>query len=265
MSELCQTLNALAYETWVHMDYGFNRGYGRPDERLFTDHHMIELERRHRPTVLTAKIDQNRESQTGADFEWWLGDGTSYLAMRVQAKKLDLRSGRYEELARVDRRTRRRQSDVLIEASRAERFLPLYLFFNGPLAGANPPDACQNERLEEPLRGCTVALASRVKESLDRSQTDVATIAGHSWPWQCLCCCPLLKGSHPGQRALERLGASEGEAGASLRSDLPDYVSQIRSQDFTQVALDPKSEQLPGARTVMVMTLSGSPGEPLAL
>ena len=257
---LCQSLNALAYETWVHMDYGFNRGYGRPDERYFTDHHMIELARLHEAEVKTVKIDQNREAQTGADFEWWLGDGASYLSMRVQAKKLDLHTGRYEGLARADRATGKRQVDVLITTSRAERFLPLYLLYNGPVRSSWPADRCESGQISQELRGCTVSLASNIRDCIDQSRIDVGAIAPQSWPWQCLCCCPLSDAPHPGQRALNRFGALPDEPGAVLKDELPDYIRLVRNQDFPRGIpaneLDPA--QLPGSATVVVMTSRAS-------
>ena len=260
---LCRRLGDLATETWAHMDYGFNRGYGRPDERAFTDHHLIELCRHHQREIQASKFDQNTEAQTAADFEWWIGDGESYLPARVQAKKLHLHDAAYQELANPTSDKTELQIERLIRAAREDGFLPLYLFFNGPTKDDPGPDRCANLAHQPENRGCAIAWAPEVLRVMTAAKNrHLTTIAPACWPWQCFICCPAVGGLHPGQRLLDLLSVGgvdlESEPGARLTRDLPDYVRITRNADFLGVVppdqFDP--DPLPGARTVLTLTLS---------
>jgi uncharacterized protein DUF6615 len=258
-SGLCQTFNALAQETWAHMHFGFRLGYGRPDERAFTDHHLIELMRRHPAQVKSVKIDQNREAETGADFEWFLGEGRNYLRMRVQAKKLDLTSDSYPEITNRIGRGPELQIDRLLASSKADGFLALYCFFNGPpLSGVWPSDRCENPRLETSVRGCTVALANDVQAALGRGRS-LAALGPLSRPWQCLTCCPLSRGDNPGRRALDLLGQGIEDADALQEVELGPLLPYAERARTVDVAGDlpplKEDEPWPGARTVVVMTV----------
>ncbi|HEY8731338.1 MAG TPA: DUF6615 family protein [Candidatus Limnocylindria bacterium] len=117
------------------MEYQVNKGYRLPDERAFTDHHLVELSIRH-PSEVEAKLFTNSdEALTGADFEMWFGGGHQFVGTLVQAKKLD--RDRYGELDHaVGGKSRApKQIDKLIDtcASGTGRFAgyePLFLFYN---------------------------------------------------------------------------------------------------------------------------------------
>lgn len=256
--ELCLSLNALAAETWAHMDYGFHGGYGRPDERAFTDHHMIELERRHGSEIRAVKFSQNREAETAADFEWYIGDGDTYLQLRVQAKKLDLDRCRYPGLQAQIGKTGQRQIDRLIEAAAEDEFFAIYLFFNGPCQMLMADDRCENDALAMELRGCSVARADEVRAQLDHEGADYAAMAEVSRPWQCLTCCPLVDDPHPGRRAMTVLGSGV----EPRRLPQPQPTNQLPAYARAVIAAPPGEARfvdwqgpgLPGARAVLTLT-----------
>src|SRR5687768_9566425 len=93
---LCASLRELAASTWAHMGYAVARGMRLPDERAFSEHHSVELSIRH-PNVDAWLFSSHKETDTGADLEVWIGDGTEYVATLIQAKKLAL-TGHYESL-----------------------------------------------------------------------------------------------------------------------------------------------------------------------
>jgi hypothetical protein len=241
------------------MDFGFHWGYGRPDERSFTDHHLIELMRRHPVEVKTAKIDQNREAETGADFEWWLGDGVRYLPMRVQAKKRDLESASYLGLRKQAGASGERQIDRLLQTAEKDGFLALYYFFNGPPSSAAwPHDRCENSELGESFRGAAWPWLQRSRRQWGE-RGSLAQISPISWPWQCLTCCPQASDDNPGQRALDVLRREAPEAVAAsaveTTSELPTYVERLRAaEDPGQMGPLEEGEPLPRAGTVLVMT-----------
>jgi hypothetical protein len=253
-ADLCQSLNALAEETWDHLRWGHQAGFGQPDERAFTDHHLIELLRHHPGQVAAAKFDQNREAETAADAEWWLGDGQRYLGMRLQAKKLDLASASYIELGHHVGQTEGKQLDQLIESASDDGCLAMYVFYNGPPEVEWPVDRCDNEVLAQERRGCTLAMATDVKAILasGAEAIGVEEIAAVSLPWQCLTCCPLAISRDPAQKALEVLGrGGSPTAIATTPRQPPGYVRALAGDDRDL----PNDETIPGAATVMAMTL----------
>lgn len=253
-SDLCQSLNSLAEETWDHLLWGLEGGFGQPDERAFTDHHLIELLRRHPDRVSASKFDQHREAETAADAEWWLGGGQNYLGMRLQAKKLDLATGSYVELGHHVGESTLKQLDQLIASSEADGCLPLYLFYNGPTENDWPADHCDSPHLTDERRGCTVALASDVRETLKGGAEAVGVdeLAQISLPWQCLTCCPMSIGRNSAERALEVLGRYSNGAAAAITGDPPSYVRALIS---AYDAPAPADANLPGSARVMVMTI----------
>ena len=126
------------------MDFGLSaRKHREPDERAFTDHNLMHLVRNHAPVVDVGLFDNSREAITGADFEWWIGDGTSYIALLVQAKRMN-HKGRFLELRRTIGASGPFQLLRLLNickrglAIRGGRdfvgFVPTYLFYVGPVA-----------------------------------------------------------------------------------------------------------------------------------
>lgn len=215
---LCASLGELAEETWAHMAYQLRKEYRAPDERAFTDHHLVELSIRHEPFFRAKLFDGSEEGRTGADFELWLQGNGLFLPALVQAKKLD-RSGRYPELDRHigGKSTNPKQITRLLKACEKGRFAgyqPLYLFYNGPLpaAGAGwPRDHCGNPYLAREMRGCAIARAPDVERVLLREpgapHNRLDDIVPLCWPWSCLFCCP---GTNPAMGLAARVSAFLG-------------------------------------------------------
>lgn len=219
MPRICSTLDELAVSTWEHMEYQLARGFRPPDERGFTDHHLVEIAIRH-PQARVKLFTGNAESETGADWEWWFGDPHhGYVGLLVQAKKLG-RAGRYSELCRKIGATEVRQMDRLIEVCTTgtanaagegtDEYIglePVYVFFNGPRTGdpTMPQDRCKNPERDEPwFSGCTIARAREVRaiqeEDWSPPRDRVSEIAPMTWPWACLLCCTSFGGKPLAQR-----------------------------------------------------------------
>ncbi len=191
------------------MGFGLARPDREPDERAFTDHNMLHLAAAHRPEVELKLFDQSEEAKTGADFEWWIGDGFLYLPMLVQAKRLTRRDN-YSGLGRRIGTAGPRQINRLIRvctrgisgASGGDYvgYLPLYLFYNGPLSTGLPNDSCCGAVAGDDLRGCTLADARAVRRAMGaphRRSTHIDRIGPHCRPWSCLFCCPGQAGLTP--------------------------------------------------------------------
>ena len=282
-------MNELAAKSWDHMAFQLARGYRPPDERAFTDHHAIELGIRHDPAVQARLFDGSQEATTGADFEWWVTDGSQLIAMLVQAKKL-APSDRYAGLNRNigGKAGAPRQIDRLIDVCRTGvpgadgtfdfvGYEPMYLLYNGPRSSgkAFPADRCKNGAVGLELRGCAVAPAEAVRAALDASpgnQNSVEAITPLAWPWQCLFCCPLAEdhGSAPARIAAMLAGGApsggtwqpadispqdEGLPRIWELDEAPEYVRLMTWGDLGGDEI-PHLDALPGAQRVFVWRLS---------
>ncbi len=119
-------LDDLSAETWHKVSIGPSRGLTFGEESI-TDHNLFELDRRC-PKVEVYKFNKAEEPMNGADFEWWVGnDGTGWIGIRFQAKKLD--DGNYVELRHRIRGLR--QYDLLLENAWRDNVWAFYCFYNG--------------------------------------------------------------------------------------------------------------------------------------
>lgn len=274
---LCDSLSELAESTWAHMAYQVNKGYRLPDERAFTDHHLVELSIRH-PSEVQAKVFRiSDEARSGADFELWFAGSSKFVGALVQAKKMDQNA--YGELdAVVGKKVGApRQIDTLVRACAPGTgpyagWEPLYLFYNGPTTSrAGMPqqqDQCGNAEVGPMRRGCTFARAGAVKTVLDSipgaPHKKLADIGPLGWPWQCLVCCPnTLQGPLP-IRVSHLLSGAVGSQGHVVQSgaapkiwefdEVPRYVQLMSGRDAPgEVALQDK-DRVPGANRVVLIT-----------
>lgn len=179
--------------TWTSMDLARNSLGFTPEEKHFTDHHLIELSRRHRPRVFASR-SRIREHSTGADFEWWIRDQNDFIGLLVQAKRLTMAAhGYYED---VDRKTANGspQPDQLIATAAREQMVPLYVLYNGPIVGF-PAGRCRGS-LPLQARGCTVASAVRMSRlAAANSRAALADVQDEAIPWECMLTCPLALGN----------------------------------------------------------------------
>ena len=125
---------------------------------------------------------------TGADWEFWFTDYTGqWLGVRIQAKRLYLKSGRYEGLDGTGT-----QLHQLVSASGFA--IPLYLFYNGPSHNSGlfpmhlPPHKCCRAcgwpfALQE-LWGCAFAMPDSIPFKNMPKPSDIRDML----PWHCIWC-----------------------------------------------------------------------------
>jgi hypothetical protein len=95
---LCGTFQRQATWTWKCLEQ--TRGFGgHLGEETLTDLNLLEIRSRHRTEIITKTFTKAKESTEGADWEWWLtGVSGQWLGFRIQAKVIDVRTNRYEQL-----------------------------------------------------------------------------------------------------------------------------------------------------------------------
>jgi len=186
---LCRTFRRRALATWNLMKDGFRMGVD-PSEPALTEINLIEIQKRHPDEVKTVKFTQWDEgTQTGADWEWWLGAQDGWLGLRVQAKRLHPGKMVYETLDHS--REGQLQVDILIEDALATGLVPLYCFYNfWDPAQFNPDWRCQSFPRSVRSFGCAVAHARPVRKLIHLKTNGLQDVIGVSMPWHCLVCCP---------------------------------------------------------------------------
>ncbi len=135
---LCKDFLRASWWTWHFMKRGYNLGL-LPGEETITDNLLIYLAHRHQKQLRIYRLNKSEESKYGADWEWWFHTPQTgaWLGMRVQAKKLNPSTLRYESLGKAE------QVDNLINQvdepldtfirdvpEQKEFMVPVYVFYN---------------------------------------------------------------------------------------------------------------------------------------
>lgn len=141
----------------------------------------------------------HQEAKYGTDFECWIGsDNVGWIGYAVQAKKLDIRTGRYGTLDRVVKRTQRRQIDILKTYAKYRRMTPRYCLYSYSDNVSRNLLSCCSRSFSEKELGCTLTPVWVVERA-------IATYGGKTFnclqqhhetvPWRCLALCPRLQRS----------------------------------------------------------------------
>jgi hypothetical protein len=187
------------------------------------------------------------EAHKGCDFELWIGsDGPGWARYAVQAKKITLRTSRYEQLNHKVRG--QRQLDVLNTYARRVRAAPLYCFYNF----ANPVSSwnCALPR-DEPQLGCMVTPAAVVDEALRlrRGSRNFAWMhrQPETIPWRCLIKCPR---DH--QHSFPSYAPSRStDPAAHHHRQLPAELQVLRTQGRAYQLVDPTQLRYDGQRELL--------------
>lgn len=174
-----EAMDSQAADIWDMVHHSRSMGYRlRLGEVTATEHSFFRLRDfwTKRVYIVTSEPD---EWATGADWEWLIGHGSSWVQIRVQAKILN-RHGRFAGLGHPG--STGLQMDRLINPPLQEvacRWLPLYVFYAaGPIAGHHLPRKA----------GCSAQLATRVRDTYKKPPKTRATLTSKahlpgSIPW----------------------------------------------------------------------------------
>ena len=213
-----RAMDTQAEDIWDMVHHSRTQGYRlRLGEVTATEHSFFRLREfwTKRVYIVTNEPD---ETVTGADWEWLIGHGDSWIQIRVQAKIMN-RNGRFAELGHPH--STGQQLDRLINPAIEDvtcRWMPLYVFYTAePGVGAALPRNA----------GCSAKLATQVRETYGKPPAGRATLtsAAHlpgSIPWS---------GVFDGLVAQLQLGLSLAEIVANL-ANRPMPADPDRVSDF---------------------------------
>jgi hypothetical protein len=120
-------LNIVCDDVWERLGNSKKFGITQGEETL-TDNLLLYLASKKLKTINIIQTPKNVETVKGTDWEWWIGNrDQGYLRYAVQAKKLDLKTGRYTSLNHKvgEGASAEFQHAVLEKYARANQAIPL--------------------------------------------------------------------------------------------------------------------------------------------
>jgi hypothetical protein len=177
----------LAIRTWHNIER-FNRNRIHLGEDAITSLNLDTILTA-RPACVAIEDTRKNESKKGCDFELWVGSMTTgWYRYAVQAKKINVISGRYDSLKHE--LNNKLQIDILDEYAKANNAFAIYCFYNYSLQASRI--GCPHLNDVKQL-GCTVTPSSVARMAIHtRGARDFTSINNHckTIPWRCLLRCP---------------------------------------------------------------------------
>lgn len=227
MNTLRSILEALARDTWERLQDARKLSI-RFGEETITDLLLLDLRRRKPEAAEFIQTSKFHESTSGTDFEWWLGsDRIGWLRFAVQAKKLDLITGRYAGFTHEV--NGELQIDLLEKYAMANHATALYCLYNHStdLDASRHWHCCQTSFEPEQL-GCTITPSSVVRDTLWEYGTknfDYVHGIERTIPWRCLALCPRIRRHFDLTKA--RAITTSSDDSLSVFDDEPHRYSQL--------------------------------------
>jgi hypothetical protein len=238
---LRDTLETLAKDTWERLrDTKAHRM--RFGEEAITDLNMLEIERQALPSIVVEQTSKRFESQSGTDFEMWLGtDRIGWVRLAVQAKKLHLTTENYLGLEYKVAQSHTLQIDLLDRYAQANDATPLNCLYNYT-SNPSPLDhwhCCQGQgSFHRYQLGCTITPSSIIRETITlhrRKTFHGIHRAGCTLPWRCLTCPELSqmyepRDRRPSQAPSDVLARLFGNELPRIHPKLPEALAQARDR-----------------------------------
>ncbi|MGN6422928.1 MAG: DUF6615 family protein [Asticcacaulis sp.] len=190
-----EVLRRLSENTWDSLRDSNRTGLPRSETTL-TENFFDSLSKEFPGKVDLTIFNPVIEGRNGADWLWSFRNpsGRPYMAMLVQAKRLDRSESKYIELTHtVGKTAPRRQIDLLLASSRRLKVPALYAFYNSTRNHHAFGFRCPRPEPEpEPKEwGIALAHAGTVKRCLDANalpDRSFSTHSANSYPLHCLFC-----------------------------------------------------------------------------
>lgn len=207
-------MNVVCDDVWQRLGNSKKFSISQGEETI-TDNLLLYLASQRLFTIKIIQTPKNKERVKGTDWEWWIGNkATGFLRYAVQAKKLDLKTGRYASLNHKvgDRVSAEFQHKILEDYANANDAIPLYAFYNHLDAAELPKKWNCPLPVEHSKLGCTVTPLMNVKKAISkRGWRTFEKI--HSFPetvpLRCLAVCPNIAfvSAQYGKAKIRRFGA----------------------------------------------------------
>ena len=251
--EIRDTLAYLAHWTWDQMNQAHKLGLSFNEETI-TESLLLKLAQKFSSRGLDIKsFSKDKEGKkylgggpTGADWEFWISDNKSNgLKLRVQAKRLFLKSGKYESLHPSSTQHTHLQSNAKKHIAS-----PLYVFYNG--RSHNTPSLIHGIYCchypfpffwQSGVWGCSFAHAEHLTGVRNQPKPeDIPTML----PWHCLLC-PCRSGGNMSlpKTIKNSIDHFADESGVELTPTPPDWVGELQKYSGSESASTENKPRLP--------------------
>lgn len=245
---LCETFRQRAFWTWKQLGRASRADVHLGEESL-TDFNLLEIRTNHSQQVKTKTFTKPVEGLVGADWEWWFtGPSNRFIGFRIQAKVIDRRSLRFEEL-HYKTNGGAFQFDLLCNhAVQAQPpLIPLYCLYthwSDPMSDL--PWRCGSFKGAPESYGCSLVDAFFIRQDHSPSSRDLSHLLPHMMPWHCLVCCRGHSDGDLPERALslwqawqESIRSQSGSTLAESRrfeltSEPPTYVLKLLRNELSE-------------------------------
>ncbi len=163
-------LNVVCDDVWERLGNSKRFGISQGEETI-SDNLLLYLASQSLSTIRIIQTPKNKESIKGTDWEWWIASRENgYIRYAVQAKKLDLRTGRYASLKhKVGSGVSAAFQHVILEDyAKANSAIPLYAFYNHLDSSDLPKTWNCPLPIEHTKLGCTVTPLKNVKRAISK-------------------------------------------------------------------------------------------------
>lgn len=233
---LCPTFEKESEKVWRNLGRALHLRLSQSEETI-TENLILNIQTSHPREVWTYQFNKREEGTIGADWEWWLTNGSKWIGLLIQAKKLNPVTNKYDKIVY------KRQMGDLIQWAGKKGTSPLYVFYNFTTESLSKLAwNCGSTVPTKTQLGCTMAHAAAVKLLVNTGSVDLSTMSKISLPMKCLVCCTVLgdpDASLPGRvnGVVKLLGSlAQGiEPGpgviepSQLRDEPPGYVEKLLS------------------------------------
>ncbi len=249
--KLCDTFRKLSFETWYKL-YSAKTVDMQLGEETITDINLLELKLKHGNEIITKTFTKPKESNTGADWEWWLtGKSKKWLGIRIQAKILNHKTNKYEHLhyyKNNKQKTKKYQSDRLVKSSMSDSIkrIPLYCLYSyWDNLNYNVKWKCGSYPEVIDSYGCSFISAYDVVKLRQGNKCNLSDVLDYMIPWHCIICCKGFGGDDLPSRALNTIMEltkissivenPKNKPKFKLYDEPPEYVKLLLSNDLTEL------------------------------
>ena len=231
-------------------------------EESLTDFVILNLKKDGEGKISVDTFTRNKESLTGADWEWWFtGPSGKWLGMRVQAKVINLKNEAFEHIHYKN--SHGYQVDTLVKDAAKNNLIPLYcMYTNWQPHKYKPTSICNN--FNSSIRHFGMSLLNPHHVTRLRPEKSLSTIIKYLHPLHCIFCCGRYGGTDLPTKALAfsnsmeliPLTNSEKEGSVSYLKDRPPYyVSQLLEGELEDDFIDLHDENI--KRVTVIKELQG--------
>jgi len=237
---LCNTFKYISKYVWNLLSdshyYGFYQTSPKHisiglslSEETISDMTLLKTSQRHPYDIISVKFGKTLESGEGTDWEWWVISSSGIIGLKLQAKRIHVKSNNYEYtfLDYKPKNSKKYQAEILVEQAQKKRMIPLYIFFNWwdlnypfrNYINRNIPQCCKVYTSRS--LGVTIASGWEIKRAVFNKQKSLSHILPLSYPIRCLACCQNSDLTESVFKFLQKITGKKIEEKNYLHKQLP--------------------------------------------